>query len=96
MVIAGMSSERVRVEALDRKVRKVTVSLPNHLVRYADRLAGELGTSRREVIGRALSELKAQEQDELAKEGYAFYAEEAKEFAMASAVAVSEAISDAR
>ena len=77
------------------EVEKVTVSLPRRLVRYADLRAAELRTSRSQIIGRALSELEARERDELAKEGYLFYALESEEFAAASWKAVSEALRDA-
>ncbi|MBI4494760.1 MAG: ribbon-helix-helix protein, CopG family [Chloroflexi bacterium] len=78
-----------------REVEKVTVSLPAELVRYADQRAAELGTSRSQVISRALAELQAREQDATAREGYAFYARESQEFAAASLQAVSEAIGHA-
>jgi metal-responsive CopG/Arc/MetJ family transcriptional regulator len=73
--------------------QKVTISLPNDLLRYADRRAEELGRSRSQFIGEALAELRTREAEALAREGYAFYAEEAEEFAGASLAAVSEAIS---
>ena len=75
-----------------REIEKVTVSLPRQLVRYADQRATELGTSRSQIIGQALLELEARERDELAKEGYRFYATEAQEFAVSSIKAVSEAL----
>lgn len=77
------------------EIERVTVSLPRHLVRYADVRAAQLRTSRSQIIGRALSELEARERDELAREGYAFYAAESEEFAAASGKAVSEALADA-
>lgn len=77
-------------------VEKVTVSLPRHLVRYADLRAAELGTSRSQIIGRALSELETRERDDLARDGYVFYADESEEFAAASGNAVSEALADGR
>jgi len=76
------------------EVEKVTVSLPGHLVRYADGRAAALGTSRSQVISRALSQLEARERDEIAREGYVFYAEESEEFARASLRAVSETLAD--
>jgi len=76
------------------EVEKVTVSLPRHLVRYADGRAAALGTSRSQVISRALSQLEARERDEIAREGYVFYAEESEEFARASLRAVSETLAD--
>lgn len=73
-------------------VRKITISLPSTLVEFADREAARLSISRSRVIARALSEIKAEEEDRLAAEGYQFYAQEASEFAAASATAVAEAL----
>ena len=74
-------------------VRKITISLPSTLVEFADREAARLSISRSRVIARALSEIKAEEEERLAAEGYQFYAQEASEFAAASATAVVEALS---
>ena len=74
--------------------QKVTISLPHDLLRYADRRAGELGGSRSQFIGHALAELRTREAEALAREGYAFYAGEAEEFAAASLAANSGALSD--
>jgi metal-responsive CopG/Arc/MetJ family transcriptional regulator len=75
-------------------VRKVTISLPDHLVEFADREAARLAISRSRVIALALSEIKAEEEERLAAEGYRFYAQEADEFARASASAVAEALAN--
>ncbi len=74
---------------------RVTVSLPADLVRYADHRAHRLGTSRSQVITEAVAERRARDEEEAAREGYAFYAREAEDFASASFRAVSEAILDA-
>ena len=76
-------------------VRKVTVSLPVRLVDFADREAARLNISRSRLIARALSEIKVVEEEQLAAEGYRFYAQEASEFAGASASAVAEALEHA-
>jgi len=73
-------------------VRKVTISLPSSLVEFADREAARLNTSRSRVIAQALSEIRAEEEERLAAEGYRFYAQEAGEFAEASAAATVEAL----
>jgi metal-responsive CopG/Arc/MetJ family transcriptional regulator len=73
--------------------QKVTISLAEDLLRYADQRAKALGSSRSQIIGEALAELRARETDALAREGYAFYAQEAEEFAAASLAASSEAMS---
>jgi hypothetical protein len=73
-------------------VRKVTISLPVDLVDFADRRAARLNISRSRLIARVLSEVKATEEERLAAEGYRFYAQEAREFAEASAGAVAEAL----
>jgi metal-responsive CopG/Arc/MetJ family transcriptional regulator len=73
-------------------VRKITISLPENLVEFADREAARLSISRSRVIAQALSEIKATEEERLAAEGYQFYAQEASEFAQASAAATAEAL----
>lgn len=77
-------------------VEKITVSLPPELVRYAERRAAEMGRNRSQIIAEAIADLRAQEADELAREGYAFYASESEEFAAASAKAASEALERGR
>jgi metal-responsive CopG/Arc/MetJ family transcriptional regulator len=75
-------------------LREVTVSLPDELLAYADQRARELNTSRSEVISQALSAIRASETEELATEGYRYYADEASEFAQVSARAVAETWDD--
>lgn len=76
----------------DTKAVKVTISLPRDLLEFADRQAELEDTSRSQLIGRILAQLKAKEEERLAAEGYQFYAQEASEFARASMPAVSEAL----
>ena len=76
-------------------VRKITISLPDNLVEFADREAARLSTSRSRVIAQALAEIKTEEEERLAAEGYRFYAQEASEFAEASAAALAEALEHA-
>jgi|GEM_PF-1028753 len=71
-------------------IRKVTISLPLHLIEFADRQAERLRISRSEIIGRALAQAKAAEAERLAVEGYRFYSQEAGEFAEASARSFAE------
>lgn len=73
-------------------MRKVTVSLPEHLVEFADREAARLSTSRSGLIARALLDIQEREEERLAAEGYLFYSREAEEFAEISAGAVAEAM----
>ena len=73
-------------------VRKITISLPDSLVEFADREAARLSISRSRVIAEALSDIKAEEEERLAAEGYRFYAQEAAAFAEASAAALAEAL----
>ena len=68
--------------------------MPQGLLRYAEQRAEQLGRSRSQIIGQALAELRAREAEALAREGYAFYAREAEEFAGASLAAISEAVND--
>jgi metal-responsive CopG/Arc/MetJ family transcriptional regulator len=78
--------------AKGKSVRKITISLPDNLVEFADREAARLSISRSRVIAQALSEIRAEEEERLAAEGYRFYAQEASEFAEASAAALAEAL----
>lgn len=74
------------------RMRKVTITLPEELVTYADRRAAELGTNRSQVIGQAMATLMLSEEEALAAEGYRFYAAEAETFATAGGMAAAEAI----
>ncbi len=74
-----------------KSARKVTVTLPVELVVYADSQAERSGTSRSQVISRALAFLMATEEEQLAAEGYAFYSAEGEEFAASAATATAEA-----
>lgn len=73
-------------------MRRITISLPDDLVDFADREAARRSISRSRLIAQALSEVKAKEEERLAAEGYRFYAQEASRFAEASAAAVAEAV----
>ena len=76
-------------------IRKVTISLPPHLLEFADRRADQLQISRSEIISRALAQVKAAEEERLAAEGYRFYSQEASEFADASARSFAEVLTHA-
>jgi metal-responsive CopG/Arc/MetJ family transcriptional regulator len=71
-------------------IQKVTVSLPEDLIVFADTKATQQGISRSKFIAELLAEYKLREEDLLAAEGYQFYAQEAEEFAAASQQAVAE------
>jgi len=73
-------------------VRKITISLPHHLLEFADRKAAEKGTNRSQWIAEMIAQRAITERDKLAAEGYRFYGQEAKEFATACLSAASEAI----
>ena len=73
-------------------MRKITVSLPQDLVEFADRTAEQADTSRSQVISQALAEAKARRERRLAEEGYRYYAGASVEFAQASGRAVAEAM----
>ena len=77
-------------------IRKVTLSLPDDLVGFADSQAERRRETRSRVIGDLLREAQQRELDTLAGEGYRFFAGEAEEFAAASQRAVSEALADDR
>jgi hypothetical protein len=72
-------------------MRKITILLPKELVAYADQRAKELNTSRSQVIGMVLSAARAGRQEQLAADGYRFYAEESSEFARSTSEAVADA-----
>lgn len=74
-------------------VNKITVSLPQELVVYVNAKAAERQTSRSRVIAEILAEKKTADEDQLAAEGYRFYAEEASDFVAASLSAVAEVMS---
>ncbi len=74
-------------------IRKITVSLPQELVEFADTVAAAMEISRSEVIADAVAAQREREQARLAAEGYRFYAQEASEFAASSLQAVSEVLS---
>jgi predicted transcriptional regulator len=93
MVQSGhlIGCRRCVVSQKPTSTRKVTVSLPESLVDFADREAERLNTSRSHVIARAIAESKVAYEADLAAEGYKFFAREARGFAEASASAVAEA-----
>jgi metal-responsive CopG/Arc/MetJ family transcriptional regulator len=72
-------------------MRKVTISLPDELIEFADQRAQATGSNRSQIIGWALREIKNRTQAQLAAEGYQFYAQEAREFAEASSAVVAAA-----
>jgi metal-responsive CopG/Arc/MetJ family transcriptional regulator len=74
--------------------RKVTVSLDADLVDLADSKAVELGTTRSQIIDDLLREMRRRELDELACEGYRFFAHEAEEFAASSMRVAHEVLDD--
>ncbi len=66
--------------------RKVTTTLPQHLLEFADCV----NTSHSQVISQALAVADVREQERIAAAGYRFYAGEAVEFADASSRLVAE------
>jgi len=72
-------------------VQKVTVSLPDELVAFTDKIALIQGISRSKFIADLIAEFKVRQEDVLAAEGYQFYAQEAEDFAAASHPATVEA-----
>ena len=77
-------------------VKKVTISLSENLVEFADARAKKAGTTRSGLIARLISELRQREEDELAREGYQFYAAEAEEFAETTMRLAHEVLDDDR
>jgi metal-responsive CopG/Arc/MetJ family transcriptional regulator len=76
--------------------RKITISLPSELVEFAEKQAARLKSTRSQVIGKTLAKAKAAQEENLAAEGYRYYAQESTEFADSSAKAVAEAMEHVR
>jgi hypothetical protein len=76
------------------QTKKVTVSMPEEILAFADRMAEALGLTRSGFIAATLDEARARELERLAAEGYQYFSSEAREFATASESAVAEAMDD--
>jgi len=76
------------------ETKKVTISMPQELLVFADRMAEALGLTRSRFIAETLEKARESELQRLAAEGYHYYASEAGEFAAASEAAVVEALED--
>lgn len=74
--------------------KKVTISVSEELLAFADRMATSMGSTRSNFISSVLKEVRERELERLAAEGYRYYGAEAQEFAAASGCAVAEAIDD--
>ena len=74
--------------------KKVTISMPEELLAFADRMAGTFGKTRSAFIASLLAEARERERELLAAEGYRFFSSEAEAFATASEAAVAEAMDD--
>jgi metal-responsive CopG/Arc/MetJ family transcriptional regulator len=75
-------------------VKKVTISLAEQLLEFADAKAKREGTTRSGLIAQLITELRQREKDELAREGYQFYAKEADEFAETTMQLAHEVLDD--
>jgi len=74
--------------------KKVTISMSEELVVFADRMAEILGLTRSAFIAATLDQARERELERLAAEGYRFFSTESSEFAAASESAVAEAMDD--
>lgn len=74
--------------------KKVTISMSEELLDFADHMAKSFGKTRSAFIALLLAEARERERELLAAEGYRFFSSEAEEFAIASEAAVAEAIDD--
>ncbi len=72
--------------------KKVTISVSEELLAFADRMATSMGATRSGFISSVLNEVREREMELLAAEGYRYFGSEAQEFAAASGSAVAEAI----
>jgi len=73
-------------------MRKITISLPNELVTFADSWAVANQSSRSQAISLILAKAKRDAEAQLAAEGYQFYAQESVNFAEISSTAVAESL----
>jgi hypothetical protein len=76
------------------ETKKVTISMSEELLAFADRMARSLGLTRSGLIASLLDQARERELERLAAEGYRYYSSEAREFAAASEAAVAEALGD--
>jgi Arc/MetJ-type ribon-helix-helix transcriptional regulator len=76
----------------DKNMKKVTVSLPDDLLRFADERADRVGESRSQVVAKALEILKRIERDRLMAEGYRFYSDADVEIAESGLGAMREVL----
>jgi len=74
--------------------KKVTISVPEELLAFADRMAKKTGATRSGFISSVLNEVRERDVERLAAEGYRYYGSEAQKFATLSGYAVAEAIDD--
>ena len=65
------------------ETKKVTILMSEELLVFADRMAKEMGLTRSAFIRSVLKDVREQELDRLAAEGYRYYGSEAQEFATA-------------
>ena len=76
------------------ETKKVTISMSEELVTFADRMAKSFGLTRSGFIASMLNDVRERELERLAAEGYRFFSSEAQEFAEESGAAVAEAMED--
>ena len=76
------------------ETKKVTISMPQELLVFADKMADALGLTRSGFIAETLEKARKEELQRLGAEGYQFYSSESSEFAAASEAAVAEAMDD--
>lgn len=76
------------------ETKKVTISMSEELLAFADRMARSFGKTRSGFIASLLAEARERELERMAAEGYQYYSSEASEFAAASEAAVAEALED--
>ncbi len=75
-------------------MRKITISAREDLIAFVDQRAVQEQTNRSRVISQIIETFRNAELERIAAEGYRYYAEEAEDFAAASAEAVSDAIGE--
>jgi len=74
------------------QVAKLSISIPQNLIVFADEVASEEKISRSKVVSNCLSEFAQKRKIRLMEEGYKAMADEHKQFAEISAEAASEVV----
>jgi len=84
----------VRIKVMTTRVRKLTVSIPQDLIVFADEVAREMKISRSKVVSSCLREYAQKRFVEQMEEGYTAMAEENRQFADVAVNLAQEVLPD--